>query len=120
MGVEFRVHEVDELIEGQELGTHAGLVPEKVALHALHEFLEAPECNRIILDDGVNRREEIRHALDVAQILVVLVIGQEHFLELLEMGIRPNFSERGFGVWVRYVLSLEDWDISVCPVHILL
>lgn len=39
MEVEFGVHELDEVIERQELGSHAGLVAEEVALLGDVSFL---------------------------------------------------------------------------------
>ncbi len=66
MKVEGWVHELDEVIEGQELGAHAGLVAEEITFHSLHEAYEAPECNGVVLFHGVDWSKEVAHALDVA------------------------------------------------------
>ncbi len=39
MQVEGGVHELDEVVEGKELGAHAGLVAEEVALLFWNEYL---------------------------------------------------------------------------------
>ena len=56
MKVEGGVHQLDKVIEGKELISHARLVAEKVSLHALHEANKAPECNGIILLHGIDWR----------------------------------------------------------------
>ena len=36
MEVEFWVHQLDEMVKGEELGAHAGLVAEEIALLETH------------------------------------------------------------------------------------
>ena len=55
--------------------THTGLIAEEIAFHAVHEVLEAPEGDGVVLHDGVDGGEEIGHSLDVAEVTVVFVVG---------------------------------------------
>ena len=58
--------------------------------------------------------------MDVTEILIVLVIGQEHILHLFQMNIGAGFRERRVGVRVGDVLARKDCDIAVCAVDVLL
>jgi hypothetical protein len=91
-----------------------------VAYHAFHESDKGPEGNSVVLHDRVYGCKEIAHALDVTQVLVVLVVCQEHILHLLEMDI--SASVRKWRVWVRMrnVFACEDWYVAVCSVYIFL
>ena len=85
MQVERGVHELDEMVEGEELEAHAGLVAEEVALlqvllvrvqdvvdssglayHPFHKANEAPEGYGVILHHRVDGRKQVAHALHVA------------------------------------------------------
>ncbi len=44
--------------------------------HSLHELDETPECQSIILHDRVYWSQEVAHALHVAEIPIVFVVGQ--------------------------------------------
>jgi hypothetical protein len=90
---ELRIHEVNELIQGQELVPHTRLVAKEVSLHAVHELLKCPEGYRVVLDNCVNWRKEIRHALDIAKILVVLVVCKKHLFHLLHVDVGANISK---------------------------
>ena len=57
MFVELRVEELAEVVKGEELETHAGLVAEEVALHAFHEAYEPPERHSVVLFDCVDWSE---------------------------------------------------------------
>ena len=48
------VHQLDELVESEQLIPHAGLVAEEVSLHAIHESNEAPESYCVVLLYGVD------------------------------------------------------------------
>lgn len=93
MEVEFGVHELNEMIDGDELVSHPTLVPEEVAFHLLHELTEGPEGHCVVLHYGVNGREEIGHALDVAEGGVVFVIGDEHVFHLFEVDVGADLGE---------------------------
>ena len=71
MEVELWVEELGELVEGGELVAHAGLVAHEVAGHASHEGSKGPEGEGVVLEDGVERGEEVGHALDIAEVLGV-------------------------------------------------
>lgn len=73
--VKFWVHELDEVVEREKLFTHAALVTEKVPLHAIHEVLEAPEGDGVVLHHGVDGRQQVGHALHVPEVAVVLIVG---------------------------------------------
>lgn len=118
--VQLRVHELHEVVERHELLAHARLVAEEVSLHAVHKADETPEGDCVVLHDCIDGREEIAHALDVAEVLVVLVVGKEHILHLFEVYVRPNVGERRIWIGVRDVLSFEDGNVAICSVHILL
>lgn len=53
MEVEFRIEELDQLIQRGELGAHAGLIADEVAGHTPHETDKGPECDGVVLHDGV-------------------------------------------------------------------
>lgn len=61
-----------------------------VTYHPVHEIDKRPECNCIILHNGVERGEKVAHALNIAQILVVFVVSKKHVLHLLEMHVCPD------------------------------
>jgi hypothetical protein len=88
--------------------------------HALHEVNEAEKGDRVVLHDGVYGRQEVAHALHVAQVLVPLVIREQNLLHLLEMHVSPNLRKRRIRVRVWAVLAREQREVSVCAVDILL
>ena len=92
---------------------------ERTADHAVHEFLKAPESDSIVLHDGVDGSKEVAHALDIAQVAVVFVVGQQHILHLLEVDVRADFGKGGIGIGMRYVLALEERDVAIGAVDIL-
>jgi len=73
--VEFRVEELDELIQGGKLRAHAGLVADEVAGHAAHEADEGPEGDCVVLHYGVDRGQKVGHALNIAEVLGVRIAG---------------------------------------------
>ena len=88
--------------------------------HSIHEANKAPKGNCIVLFDRINGGKEVAHALNIAQIGVVLIVSQEHVFHLLKMHIGANIREWRVRVWVWNVLALEKRNMSVCPVHIFL
>lgn len=94
------------------------MVAEEIALHAAHERGEGPEGHGVVLKDGIEGREEVGHALHVAEGRVVLVVGQEHVFHLLEVDVGAGVSEGGVGIWVRGVFACEEGDEAVCSVDI--
>lgn len=136
--VEGRVEELDELVQRGQLGAHTGLVAHEVTTHAPHEADKGPEGDRVVLHNGVNGREEVRHALDVAQILrvriggvgaggcagvVVLEVGEEHVLELFEVDIGAvaagDVEGRG-RVRMWDIFASEEGDVTICAVDVFL
>ena len=125
MQVKFGIHELDEVVEGEKLGVHTGLVAEKIPFlekvsmrfvhmcdvsstyHTIHKLHETPECDSIILHDGVYRCKQVAHALDVAEISIVLIVRQEHVLHLLEMHICADICKGRVRVWMRDVFSFK-------------
>lgn len=87
MEIKLRIHELDEVVESKKLIPHAGLVAEKVTFHTIHKVLEAPKSDGVVLQDSIDRSKEIGHALDVAKVAIVFVIGEEHVFHLLKMDI---------------------------------
>lgn len=83
------------MVESCELETHATLIAEEVAFlrvlrsakqtargskreityHAIHEVDETPKGYCIILHDCIDGSEQVTHALDIAQVLVVFIVG---------------------------------------------
>jgi hypothetical protein len=88
--------------------------------HALHESNKAPECDSIILHDCVDRRKQIAHTLNVAKILVVFIIREEHILHLLQVDVGAHIGKRRVGIRVRNVLTSEDGDITICAMYVFL
>ncbi len=82
------------MVESEELFSHAALITEEITLHAVHKVLESPEGDGIVLHDGVNRSQEIGHALNVAEVAVIFVVCEQHVFHLLEMDIGPHIRER--------------------------
>ena len=89
--IELRIHELQQVVESEQLCPHARLIAQEVAFltksdndvdarwathHAVHELDKAPESNRIVLHDSVDRGEEVAHALHIAKILIVLVVRE--------------------------------------------
>lgn len=135
MQVELRIHELDEVVDGEELGAHAGLVAEEVVFlllsdefndflvrgggyHSVHKPDECPESDGVVLHDSVKRSEEIAHALYVAQVGVVFVVGQEHVFHLFHVDVRACICEWRVGVRMGDVFSCKQWNRAVCPVDI--
>jgi hypothetical protein len=58
--------------------------------------------------------------LYISEIAVVLVVGKEHILHLLQMNVRTYVCERGRGIWVRRVFAGKKWDCTIGSVDILL
>jgi hypothetical protein len=134
--VELWVEELDELVERGELGAHAGLVAHEVTGHAAHGAGEGPEGDGVVLEHGVDGRQEVRHALDVAEVLgvrvagvgvggsrgvVVFEVGQEHVFELFKVhvcAIAAGDVEGGGGVGMRDVFAGEEGDVTVGAVDI--
>lgn len=112
------VHKVHQLVERRQLRAHAGLVAQKVALHALHEVLECPEGDGVVLDDRVDGRQQVRHALDVAQLPVVLVVRQKEVLHLFHVRVGAGLGEGGVWVRVRDVFAHEDGHVAVGAVDV--
>lgn len=119
MQVESGIHELHEVVEGEQLGAHTGLVPEEIPFHPLHEFDKAPESEGVVLHDGVDGREEIAHALHVAEVAVVFIVGEQHVFHLLEMDVGADFGEGGFGVRMCDVFAFEEGDVAVGAVDVL-
>ncbi|KAI7091849.1 RabGAP/TBC [Hortaea werneckii] len=117
--VELRVEKLAEMVESEQLESHAGLVAEKVAFHSLHEADEAPKRYRVILFYSVDWCKEIRHALHVTKVAVVFVVRQQHILHLLKMNIGAGLSERRIRIRVRDVFAGEEWDVAICAMDIL-
>ena len=82
------------MVESEQLFSHAALITQEITLHAVHKVLESPEGDGIVLHDGVNRSQEIGHALDVAEVAVIFVVSEQHVFHLLEMDIGPHIRER--------------------------
>ena len=134
--VELWVEELDELVERGELGAHAGLVAHEVARHAVHGAGEGPEGDRVVLEHGVDGREEVGHALHVAEVLgvwvagvgvgggrggVVFEVGEEHVFELFEVhvcAVSAGDVEGGGGVGMRDVFAGEEGDVAVGSVDV--
>ena len=53
--VELRVHELHQVVQGEQLRAHPGLVAQEVPLHAVHELYEAPEGDGVVLHYCVDR-----------------------------------------------------------------
>lgn len=136
--VEFRIEQLDKMVESSELSPHTSLVTYKIPGHAPHEPCKSPECNRVVLHYCVDGGEKIRHALHIAKVLgvriagvgadrrgehVVFKVGKKHVFELLEMDIGTiaarDVKRRG---WVRMwdVFASEQRYVAVGPVHVLL
>lgn len=77
------------------------------AYHPVHESNKAPECHCIILLNSVNRRKKVAHTLDVTQITVIFVIGEEHIFHLFEMDIRTDLGKGRVCVRMWNVFSLK-------------
>ena len=136
MQVQLRIHELDEVVEGEQLGAHAGLVTEEisflrtsglshgvgkgVAYHAVHELDKRPKRHGVVLHHCVDGSKKIAHALDVTEFPVVLVIRQKHVFHLLEMNVGARFRERRIGVRMRYVFSFEKGDMAISAMDIFL
>ena len=117
--VECRVEELAEVVEREELQPHAGLVAKEVAFHPAHEVREAPEGYGVVLGDGVDGREQVGHSLDVAEVAVVFVVGEEHVFHLLEVDVGAALGEGGVGIRMWDVLAGEEGDVAVCAVDVL-
>lgn len=136
MRVQLRVEEADERIDEGELGAHAGLRVHEVALHAAHEGGEGPEGQGVVLGHGVERGEEVGHALDVAEGVwgvvggvwvrggrgvIVFEVGEEHVFELFEVYVGAGaigIVEGGGGVRVGNVFAGEEGDVAVGAVDV--
>lgn len=126
------------MIKSQKLLAHARLVSKEVSLlfvisyrisnplvnsltyHAIHKTYKAPKGNCIVLHDCVDGCEQIAHTLYVTKALVVLVVGEQHVLHLLQMHIGTNVCKWRVGIRMRNVLAGEDGNIAVCAMYILL
>lgn len=75
--------------------------------HSVHKPDECPESDGVVLHNGIKRCKEIAHALNVAQIGVVFVVGQEHVLHLFHVDIRASIRERRVGVWMGNVFACK-------------
>lgn len=117
---QLRIHEMHQLVQSRQLRPHAGLITQKVALHALHEVLEGPKGDGIVLYDGIDGCQKIRHALDVAQFPVILVVREEQVLHLFHVRIGANLCEGRIRVWVRDVFAHEDGHIAIGAVDVFL
>jgi len=87
--------------------------------HSLHELDETPECQSIILHDSVDWSQEVTHALHVAEIAVVFVVGQQHVFHLLEMDVRADLREGRVRIGVWDILALEQGNMTISAVNIL-
>ena len=92
MKIKSWIHELDEVVQGQKLGSHAGLIAEEISFlerplsacsairtgerdyHSLHKTNEAPESDGVVLLDCVNWCEQIAHALNVAEVAIEFVV----------------------------------------------
>lgn len=61
--------------------------------HSLHKSSKSPERGSIILHYGVDGSKQIAHALNVAQVFVVLIVCQEHIFHLLKVNIRTDLGK---------------------------
>jgi hypothetical protein len=108
------------MVECEQLLAHTGLVAKEVPLHAIHKCDKGPESNGVVLHNGIDRRQQIAHTLDVAKIFVVFVVGEQHIFHLLQMDVGPDVSERRVGVRVRNIFAHEDGNRAICAVYVLL
>lgn len=76
------------------------------------------EGERIILQDCVEGREEVGHALHVAKGGVGFVVGEEEVFHLLEVHVGAGFVEGGVGVWVWVVRAGEEGNVAVGAVDV--
>jgi hypothetical protein len=95
------------------------MCPTGSAYHSRHETHKTPEGDRIILHNGINRREEIAHPLDVAQTTVVFIVRQKHVFHLLEMYIGANVSKRRVWIRMRDVFSFEKCYVPIGAMDVL-
>lgn len=73
--------------------------------HHVDVAYKAPECSALVLCDIENGRQQIAHALHIAQVEVVHDVAHKDVVEQVN-------------VWV--VLTLIKWMTSVCSVDVLL
>ena len=73
----------------------------------MHEANKSPERDSVVLHYCIDGRQQIAHALDVAKIAVILVVGQEHVLHLFEMDIRPDIGEWRVRIWMSNIFSFK-------------
>lgn len=88
--------------------------------HSFHEANEPPECDGIVLHNGVYGCKKVAHALYIAKVLVVFVVGQEHVLHLLQVDIGACVSKWRIGIRMWNIFACEDWDVAICSVYIFL
>jgi hypothetical protein len=119
MQIQLRIHELYQMVEREQLAAHPGLIAQEVALHALHEFREGPEGDGIVLHDRIDGREQVGHALHIAEGGVVFVVGEEHVFHLLEVNVGAGFGEGGVRVGVRCVFAGEEGDVAIGAVNVL-
>ena len=83
-------------------------------------MLEAPKCNGIVLHHSVDWGKKIRHALYVAQVAVVLVVGEEHVFHLLQMDIGAHVCERRGGIRVWRIFTREEGYCAIGSMDVFL
>ena len=108
--------------------------------HSFHEADETPEGESVFFADGVDGRQQVGHALDVAVEAVgleearlaelavpdlavaaaELVVRHEDVLELLEVDVGADFGEGALGVRVRDVFTGEEGHLAVGAVDVFL
>lgn len=84
-------------------------MPDIIPYHTLHEANKTPECDRIVLHDRIDRRKEITHPLDIAQVAVIFVIRQEHVLHLFEMNVGAHVGKWRVWIGMRDIFPFEKW-----------
>ena len=138
MEVELWIEDLYQLVQCRELRPHAALISHEVSRHPLHEMAKSPEGEGIVLEDSIKRREEVGHALHIAEVLrigiagvgmlgcgwcVVFEVCEKHIFQLLQVDVRTGFvflEERRCRVRMRDVLAGKEGDVSVGAVDVFL
>lgn len=107
MLVQVRVQYLNEQSHRREVVVHA-LALREVASHALHQTLETGVGQALIVEDDEERRNQIAHALNVADLQVFPGVCVHNVLELLQVG---------FGCEVP-VVAVAAGDVLVNAVHV--